>query len=218
MWPIIAILILVVLLVLLALAFLFRDNQSSARLSLIYHEDGLWDLYLGSILLLLGIAEWLELSVVGFVPVLLYPLLLAAKQAITAPRLRPVDLPPARSTQRRTIPWIALGLVFLLGLVVFVLPANDLPLWLKSALDRYLMTVLWLLVIGVLAVQGYCSGVPRLIGYAVLFLAALLVSFWVDLPIYLYAFVLGAIICASGLAVMVHFVHDHPKLASGRGA
>jgi len=212
MWTFLSIFIFVVLLVLLLLAFLLKDNVTPDRLYMVYYEDGLWDLYLGALLLLLGVAEWLETPLIGIIPAILYPLLLALKQAITAPRLRPGDLPPAQATQRRTLVLLVLGLFFLGGLLLFALSTGGPPTWLHGWLDRYLPLALWLLVIALLGFWGYRSSERRLIGYAALFLAALLVSFWVDLPIYVYALVLGVLIFASGLRMTVRFVHEHPKL------
>jgi len=110
MWPFISILIFVVLLVLLVLAFLFKGNTSTARLYMVYQEDGLWDLYLGLILLVLGLAEWFEAPLIVIIPAILYPILLAAKQAITAPRLRPEGLPATQETRQRTTIFIVIGL------------------------------------------------------------------------------------------------------------
>lgn len=69
--------------------------------------------------------------------------------------------------------------------------------------------------IALLGFWGYRSSERWLIGYAALFLAALLVSFWVNRPIYVYALVLGALIGATGLTMTVRFVHEHPKLTPG---
>lgn len=215
MWAFLSIFIFVILLALLVLTFVFKGNVSTDRLYMVYYEDGLWDLYLGAIFLLLGIAEWLETPLIGIIPAVLYPVLLAAKQGITAPRLRPADLPPARGTQRRTLVFLVLGLVLLCGLLVFALMTGEPSTWLRSWLDRYLATALWMLVIGIFTAWGYYSGERRLLGYAALFATAWLVSFWVELPLYLYALVLGTFISVSGLAVAVRFVQLHPKVAPG---
>lgn len=215
MWDLMSIFIFVVLLALLLLAFLFKNNGATDRLYMVYYEDGLWDLYLAAILLLLGVAEWIETPLIGIIPAILYPLLLATKQAITAPRLRPEELPPQQANQRRTLLFMVLGLLFLCGLLVFALTEGGPFTWLSGWIDRYLPLALWLLVIALFAFWGYQSGERRLIGYGALCLAALLVSVWVDLPIYVYALVLGALIGVIGLTVTVRFVHEHPKLTPG---
>jgi|GEM_PF-2409245 len=212
MWPFISILIFVVLLVLLVLAFLFKGNTSTARLYMVYQEDGLWDLYLGLILLVLGLAEWFEAPLIVIIPAILYPILLAAKQAITAPRLRPEELPATQETRQRTTIFIVIGLTLLFILLTTVLLAGNPSTWIRAWLDRYLVTTLWLLVIVLFAIWGYTSGATRLLGYAALFLLVFAATVWFDLPLYLYMLGLGALICVSGLAVMVHFVQAHPKL------
>lgn len=213
MWPFISILIFVVLLVLLVLTFLFKGYTSTAKLYMVYHEDGLWDLYLGLILLVLGLAEWFETPLIGIIPAILYPILLAAKQAITAPRLRPEDLPTAQGARRRTTVFIVIGLTLLFILLTTVLLTVNPSPWIRAWLDRYLVTTLWLLVIVLFAIWGYTSGATRLFGYAALFLLVFAATVWFDLPLYLYMLGLGALICVSGLAVMVRFVQAHPTLA-----
>jgi hypothetical protein len=131
MWPFIAIFILVVLLALL-LVILFKGDASTDRLYMVYYEDGLWDLYLGVILLLLGIAEWFETSWIGIIPAIVYPVLLAAKQAITAPRLRPNELPPAQGARRRTMVFMVVGLALLVGLSTFALIAGNASTWIRA--------------------------------------------------------------------------------------
>ncbi|MEZ4862931.1 MAG: hypothetical protein R3C14_16555 [Caldilineaceae bacterium] len=215
MWPIIAIAILVILLAFFALTFLAKGQQFGDRLYMVYYEDGLWDLYLGAILLLLGVAEWFETSLIGIIPAILYPILLAAKQAITAPRLRPEELPAAQGARRRLMSLLVLGLALLFGLLVFALLIGGPFAGLRPWLDRYLLTVLWLAVIALFVIWGYFSGAMRLFGYAALFLVALAAGFWLDWPLYSYALGLGAIISVTGVVLTVRFVHAHPKLAPG---
>ena len=219
MWAFMPIFIFVTLLALLLLAFLLKGNVATDRLYMVYYEDGLWDLYLAAILLLLGVAEWIETPLIGIIPAILYPLLLATKQSITAPRLRPEELPPTQATQRRTLLFMVLGLLFLCGLLLFalgsVIAATAASIGLSGWVDRYLPLALWWLMIALFALWGYQSGERRLIGYAALCLVALLVSIWIDLPIYVYALVLGVFMGVIGLTVTVRFVHEHPKLTPG---
>lgn len=215
MWAFMPIFIFVTLLALLLLAFLLKGNVATDRLYMVYYEDGLWDLYLAAILLLLGVAEWIETPLIGIIPAILYPLLLATKQSITAPRLRPEELPPTQATQRRTLLFMVLGLLFLCGLLLFALIEGGPFTWLSGWVDRYLPLALWWLMIALFALWGYQSGERRLIGYAALCLVALLVSIWIDLPIYVYALVLGVFMGVIGLTVTVRFVHEHPKLTPG---
>lgn len=68
MWALMSIAIFAVLLVLLLLAFLFKNTVATDRLYMVYYEDGLWDLYLGVLLLLFGVAEWFEAPLIGIIP------------------------------------------------------------------------------------------------------------------------------------------------------
>ena len=215
MWSIFSILILLVLLVLLILAFMFRGKTPTDKFYVAYYEDGLWDIYVGTICLMLALAEWFDMSLIAIAPALLYPILLGAKQAITAPRLHPDDLPPTQDKPQGMMALLMLGLALFSGLLIFALMGGAQIPWIRAWIDQYLLATVWLLVIALCAIWGYTSKTARLYGYAALFLIAFFVSFWFDLSLYVYALVIGAVICMSGITVMMSFLREHPKLAHG---
>ena len=217
MWTSISVMIAIALLVLLALALFSRDRTSGTafggRPYLVYGEDGLWDLYVGAILLVLAVAERFELSTIAFVPILLYPVLLAAKQAITAPRLNAAEqLRSAglRAGERRTLLFLVLGLTVPLVLLLVVRTVASLGFWLSQAMDTYLPAVLQLLLVALLAAWGYRSGMHRLIAYAASLAAIHLAGYLVELPPYALNLLMGVVVTAGGLAVLARFIHSHP--------
>lgn len=213
MWPILAILIFLILVALLFVLLQRKPRAAGDQFGIGYMDDGLWDLYVGLIFLLLGIAEWQEFSAVGIIPALLYPLLLAAKQGITMPRLGPTERALTRPDERRMGALMLLGLVILLGVVLLVFVLGDTSNGNMAQLVRFVPSAFWLLVIVALAGMGYRSGAHRLYLYAALGLAVWPVLYWLHLPLYLYAMLLGATICVVGLTMTTRFVQNHPKLA-----
>lgn len=212
MWPIVSVFILIVLLAVLFLTFLARGQIGGERLYIVYFEDGLWDIYLGGIFLLLAFAEWFEYTLIAIVPAILYPILLAAKQAITAPRLRADEVPPARDSRRGLTILLVLGVALLAAMFLLVTMDAMQVAGVMAWFDRYLLTVLWLSGSAFFVIWGYLSGVVRLVGYALLFATAWLANMWLGLPIYFYAIAIGAIICSVGVAVLIGFLRDHPQL------
>lgn len=211
MWTSISILIAIVLLVLLAFA-LFSPSRGKPCLS--YGEHGLWDLYFGAILLILAVAERFDLSVVAFVPILLYPVLLAAKRTFTAPRLSAAELLRVgggmRASERRTLLYLAVGLALPLALLLAVRLLGSLPAWLRYATNTFLPVALWLVLAGLLATWGYRSGMLRLIVYAAVLAVVPLGVYLVDLPSYAAGLLMGTTVTAGGLFVLSRFVHTHP--------
>lgn len=120
------------------------------------------------------------------------------------------DLPPATAAQRPALLLFVIALALLLGVLLFTLSlfSGTASAWLQHSL----VTILWLAAIAGLALWGYASGAMRLYAYAALLLAALLASFWVELPLYSYAWTVGAGVAACGLVLAVRFVRSHPKL------
>jgi hypothetical protein len=179
---------------------------------LVYHEDGLLDICLGLALLMFGvvlIANYPAFS--GLILALLYPILMAAKQDITATRIRPADLSPAQVAGRMKAMSITLGVSLVIGVLLLALTMGNLPLWLDSWLDRYLMAAILVAVAGLFVVWGLQSGAKRLFIYAGLILVARVSSFWLDLTLPQYAIALGVIISLIGLVVTARFMRDHPK-------
>jgi hypothetical protein len=187
-------------------------GDSARNPYLVYHEDGLLDICLGLALLMFGVvlvANYPAFS--GLILALLYPMLMAAKQDITAPRIRPADLPPAQVAGRMKAMSITLGVSLVIGVLLFALSMGNLPLWLGSWLDRYLMTAILVAVAGLFVMWGLQSGAKRLFIYAGLILVACVSSFWLDITFPQYAIALGVIISLIGLVVTARFMRDHPK-------
>jgi len=216
MFPIIAVLIFMILLGVLIVTYKFSQKQpASDSLVMVYHEDGLQDVFLGMVLLVGGVALIADyMAFVGLIFVVLYPILLAAKQRITAARLRPDDLSPGLMARRRAGMSIVISVALILGLLLFALFAlrtGDQPRWLDHWLDLYLLDTLLLVLIGLLLLWGFRSGVKRLFIYAGLFFVARVSSFWLDIDFPYYILGLGAIILFIGLSVTAQFIRDHPK-------
>jgi len=97
-----------------------------------YHQDGLWDIFLGLILLNFGIAPILE-EITGITYLLSYIIILGVafiifhggKKYITIPRLGRAGFSTARKSKTKKSS-LVLVISVLLGLIVFIIAATDL--------------------------------------------------------------------------------------------
>jgi hypothetical protein len=194
-------------------------------IQLINYEDGLWDLLLGCIFMLLAIypvtrerlgPEWNLVFFLGGMALLVI-IFTAARRYISAPRMGYVR--SRRSPAQRGL-LIATVILFVLtlGMVILTLvyPAwipdlSGIPNW----LEEYFVDILVLFaIVAVFSVLGYLSGVARLYIYGWLLGIANLASVvgsqntdWVfNLPLALAA----GIIILVGLWHLVRFIQRYP--------
>ena len=96
-----------------------------------YHQDGLWDIFLGLILLNFGIAPIIE-EITGITYLISYNLILVAafiifyggKKYITIPRLGRAGFSTERKSKTKKTS-IILTISVILGLIVFIIAATD---------------------------------------------------------------------------------------------
>lgn len=180
-----------------------------------YYQDGLLEMMLGLMAILVGIAMQQDIvALMGGSLLVAYGLNLMAKEWITAPRLRPEELTAVSTPQIQRRKTMVFTVTLILGLVLFLLTTflllNDAPVWLLSTLPVLILFT----IIGVLVFMGYVTGNQRLIAYALLIIFAFVSYLVVPLPIYVYPIVLGTIILAVGIFLLRQFLMSHPRLAA----
>ena len=191
-----------------------------------HFQDGLWDIYLG--LLLLAMAVWALLSDVGFseslgmtiligLEVLAMLVLWVGKKLITVPRMGRVKFGPKRKTKLNWIR-IVLFISVLVGAGVFVAGLavrTDRPEWLNTAL---IFPAAWVVnMIIVFSLGGYFLDFNRLylIGlmYALPVPLDILFRKFADIDLSFIAFGVPAmVILIIGLVVFTRFLRDYPLL------
>jgi hypothetical protein len=197
-----------------------------------YFEDGINELYLGMLLLLMGSGRLLPqgdtppsdniLLLVGLAALVVTAYYLA-KRFITYPRIGMVKFgPKARTRHKRAV--ILLSLSALFGLVLYVIVMISASGGLRITAPDIVFPLAWslncLLVFGLM---GYFWGYPRLYLIAVLYALVhpLLVVFrrvlGVDIG-YLAFAVPATPIVVMGAVLLIRFIRNHPlpKTAPGR--
>lgn len=175
-----------------------------------YHQDGLWDIFLGAIILAWGVSMMTEMaSMSGVWFVVLFPLLMAAKRRITYPRLGYAEFPRARRSKLQMT--ILLAIVMLLGVLVLLLWMSQLgSSSLRDWLRQYFKIAFGAMVAIVLALMAVIHWIKRLYVYAgVIFLSfagAQRLNFHMK-----FSFIAaGAIIAFSGLVLLIRFLRKYP--------
>ncbi len=186
-------------------------------------QDGVWDIYLGLLLLLLGgspalaktgLSEgWLAviLAVVAVVIVLAF---MGAKKFVVTPRLGVVKYGPKREKKRKTVTLI-LSLSALLGVVMFFAARPAIGLAQTWELPG------WAVIAGVFGIQSivvfslgaYFLDYSRAYLYGWFYALALPITFWLmDAGIYVPvgALLFAAVMILMGTVLFVRFLRDYP--------
>ncbi|MDJ0835682.1 MAG: hypothetical protein QNK37_04145 [Acidobacteriota bacterium] len=191
-----------------------------------FYQDGLWDIYLGLLLLGMGLPRILDElglpSAPGREALIMLPLVIFAlmllvlgKKWITSPRLGYVKFSPARK-KKTTVIGLILVITFLLGAGLYALVETGLV---NLGGGNHLFLVFFVVLsAGVFALMAYLLDFRRLYAYGLLFALALpaakaLQGAGSAYP-FLIAYVSGAIIMlAAGVAALLRFVHKYPPVS-----
>ena len=176
-----------------------------------YFEDGMWDIFLGAMLLISGIR-----SVTDYVwyTLLILPLILVlplGKRLITTPRLGHVKFGPSRKArQRKAVVALIISVVAIFALLLLSNSGLALP---PRMLISPMMAVWIAVIFGVLA---YFLDFKRLYAYGLLYGMSEVIWGQFGKPVGPVAqTIIGIAILAIGLVVFVRFLRRYPLPAKG---
>ena len=190
-------------------------------------QDGLWDIFLGLLLLQMSFgpvsgssSELSEIAILAFI--LVYTTIVLGsfwyiKKTIVLPRLGVVKYGPARQKKRKKLS-LALALSVLLGVLVFL---GAITLYQKGApqeisgpvLLAALATVFGVTAVIVFSLMAYFMDFPRAYLYGWFYALGVISTFWlleqgVTFP--WIALLLSGTMILIGLTLFVRFLHYHP--------
>ncbi len=187
-------------------------------------QDGLWDLFLGLVLLTLaanallsdaGISESLAMAFFVAIQAVVLVGFIAGKKLITVPRMGLVKFGPKRK-RKLTKVRVVLLISALMGAVIFVVAPFSMrnpPEWLNPAL---VLGAAWVVnCIVVFSLGAYFLDLPRLYAYGLLFAIPvptdILLHELADLDLTFIAFGVPAlVILVVGTVMFVRFLRDYP--------
>lgn len=192
-----------------------------------FYEDGLFDIFLGSMMLVLGasalVTDWFADEVAGYVAMLALgfavtvPLLVVRRRLLRA-RLGTFEPGPRR---RRRIAGTR-GVLFvslLVGLVAFGLAAVAFSAAPAADIAEVLLPVVWFVnAVVVFGLMAYLLDVPRFYVYGVLFGLVMPLLMWpdalwgMDPSAWAVLGVLGLAVIAVGLYKLRHFLRRYPPV------
>jgi hypothetical protein len=184
-----------------------RDLERKAWKS--YHQDGLKDIFLGLILLAMGISGILgsDLALIGFELVAIL-VLLACKKYVTTPRMGHVEFSPERKA-RKMKAVLLVGASALVGLGAYLALAGigGASEWLAGHRELVHAGVgLWIFLL--LSMMAYWLDFTRLYWIALVICAAFIVALWLGNP--LVFVVAGTVVLAPGMVLLIRFLHQYP--------
>jgi len=190
------------------------------------YQDGLWDLYLGVIVMLMAI--YIHRPADGYSPMNLILLLLsfvvafslfwAGKKFITLPRMGQVRFGAMRKQKKTTLA-IILGLVIavqigIVGLTALGRAIPTLSAWVSDLFNTQNLELLAVAALGSLFVGpsmilvAHFTDFPR--GYYIAILMSLAVFMMIYLNQPVYAILIGALIALPGIVLFVRFLRKYP--------
>ena len=190
------------------------------------HQDGLWDIYLGGLMLVLslffaipesgeGELTYMVIALLGVTVV--FAVFQLGKKYITTPRMGQVQFGPERQKRKITLGWIMGAYVLVtLGMVLFSLyiwnrsaSGQTVDLALTPSLERVLVALVAALLAGTSTlVISYFREFVR--GYYIALLMGLGFFFTLLLDMTIPMIVAGALILVPGLVLFVNFLRQHP--------
>lgn len=176
------------------------------RILLQYFGDGLWDIYIGSIILFFGIGIQLDLVyLIGAWAAIGITLIPYLKAHFTNPRLGYIKF--KNSTQRGGISiLVAILLLGFISMILFIIDRpSDLITWIKTDFNFFMAFLLG----GMLLIAAALSNIPRLYFYAGLLSATLALSKWVG-SIGGNLLVAGGAIMLTGIFLLNRFIRSNP--------
>jgi hypothetical protein len=190
------------------------------------YQDGLWDIYMGLVVLGMAIFVYrpaagysvMNILLMGLILALAYGLFWSAKKYITLPRMGQVRFGLIRKQKKKTLALI-LGVFVLLQAGLVVLTAFG---WLDRAMgtmlnglfaglvpERILVAAIGSLMLGSsMIVSAFFSDFPRGYYLAVMMALAVFLMIYLNRPV--YALIIAGLIILPGLALFLRFLKTYP--------
>ena len=194
----------------------FRKLEQKAYLS--YHQDGLIDLIIGSIVLCIAISEVTDSSIWNLIALLLIFAYMPLKRRITFPRLGYVKFNVKRGgVNMRLAGVVAIGVlvISLVSILVLLLSGKSSSSPLILAMRQSPLLVYALLGFIGFGLAGLVLRLPRLFLYALLSLAMMISGHLLNLPLWLPFLLLGGTILAIGAVLLIGFLRRYPIAEEG---
>ncbi len=205
-------------------------ERKAFRLS--HNEDGLYDSFLGLLIILLSVAPWLDSTwlpspwnvvLLEGIALSIFLGVLATKKFVVAPRIGWVRYSPARKQRMKQLA-ITMLIIFIVTAVLFGLTLS--AIYLREPIRKgtfqwglkldLVHTIAGVFILGIFCLIGYMNDYPRLYLYGGLFGAGYIVSTALEdfrgILFYWPWTITGALAVVIGLIIFGLFLKKYPKL------
>jgi hypothetical protein len=193
-----------------------KTNEMSAlkrQVYLTYHQDGILDIAVGTIVLGFGtfmLTDNIVFLVLGWLVAIQYTLW---KKRLTIPRFGYVRINSQKKDLNRSVALVGLGVLVLFALFAFraFFPRESMSPEMVAFDQRYHMVLLSGMLFGAPAfVVAALAGLKRFYLYAFLAVALPALAAWLEIPTYIPMQALGAVALIYGIVLMVVFLRKYP--------
>jgi len=176
-----------------------------------YFQDGLWDIFIGLLMLGMGFnilfdetVWYIAIFALGFL------VMIIGRSLITIPRVGRVKFGPARRIKQKKV-FIVLAISLLVGFAVSFIPLSGVD---PSTIVVAATAGVWIILI--FGLVAYFMDFRRLYAYGLLFAIAMALAIALDdlIPTIIF-FVSGSVALLIGLVVLIRFIRKYPKTVQG---
>jgi hypothetical protein len=178
-----------------------------------YHQDGLLDLIIGTIILCMGVSEAMNSSIWNFMALLLIIAYVPLKRRVTFPRLGYVKFNVERGGVNMLLAGaVVMGVLVLVlvGMLVFLLSDNSSSSPLILGMRKSPLLIYALLGFTGFGLAGWVTGLRRLLIYALLAMAVMIGGHLFHLPLWAPLLLSGGIIVTVGAVLLIGFLRKYP--------
>jgi len=176
-----------------------------------YFQDGLWDIFIGLLMLGMGFnilfdetVWYIAIFALGFL------VMIIGRRLITIPRVGRVKFGPARRIKQKKV-FVVLAISLLVGFAVSFIPLSGVD---PSTIVVAATAGVWIILI--FGLVAYFMDFRRLYAYGLLFAIAMALAIALDdlIPTIIF-FVSGSVALLIGLVVLIRFIRKYPKTVQG---
>jgi hypothetical protein len=185
-------------------------KQISRKTNVQYFEDGIWDIMIGFIFLLVGVAVWYDMNLISLAPLLLLISPPLIKKRVTLPRTGHIRI----KKQRKTLVSVTfIALVFLLeGGILYLGVLNPSSNSLVQFFTQNLLLLSGVMIAITLVFIAWYMDFQRLYAYAALTVLVFAIMRWWGHLAGISLTLTGLLILMIGLLVLNKFIKDHPVI------
>ena len=188
-------------------------NTLKQKVYFAYHQDGILDLVVGSVVLGFGtfmLTDNIAFLIFGWMAMMMYMLI---KQRITIPRFGYVRFESEKKTFRKGLIGVVIGVLVLLFFVLlkFVIDRQPASPETQAWIQRYHMVPLSAMLFGLPALgAAIFLGLKRFYLYALLAAGLPVLGVWLNIETYVPIVTTGLIILAFGIVLLINFLKKYP--------